>query len=125
MKTLIAIFLVLNLSLCVFAQEPVSSEPYFKNSEEKKIYKFPEGFSPDGKIGNVNFVVFGGKLQLSDDHSGYAVSGRLEYLVHESLTIFLGVDYQHLNYTGSAILLTNGTVNSTLYGGGFKIFGGM
>ena len=113
MKILTTILLVLSLTLCVFAQEP-----------EKKIYKFPESFSPDGKIGSANLVVFGGKLQQSNDYAGYAVSGRLEYILDKSVTIFLGVDYQHLSYNGSSLLMNSG-FNSTLYGGGFKIFGGM
>ena len=114
MKILIMILLSLGFSLNILAQEPVTNEPYFNFQEEKKIYKFPDGYSPDGRIGTFNIILLGGGLNQGDNLSGYLFSGRIEFLAARDWTLFFQAEYSELDFR----------MNSRFIGGGIKFFTG-
>lgn len=62
-----AIYLVFLACTAISHAQPPLLPPSPPKEETSQKYIFPEGFNPDGKIGNLNFSVFAGFVSQSQN----------------------------------------------------------
>ncbi len=124
MKSMMAVFiLILNVSL--FAQDPLLGGWSSQQKEEAQISVFPDGFNPDGKIGNFIVTAFAGLINQSYDlagdqssSTGLQFSTELIMPIDQSSSLFL-----RLNYANESRQSFEQKIWSV--GAGIRLFGGM